>query len=451
MMKKIIVLAILSVVCRMDKVYGMNLVAGEKTYNIEKVLKSELDLTVDEITAVWAELNANSYAMIRSNKTSAALCAFIYLYDKYDKNSFNKHYPDCASFKRLDDINFQWYGGSTLLHGSASCGNVQLVSKLVDAGADVSIKDDQGCTPFAYDCTIVNDILALSKAIAENNVKDMKPIVSCYYNNYSDTLSNSAAFCYACFRVLDEGVCPRRFSTEKELEELNNVDYRGFKGNTLLHLVAKSRDITILQKLFAVGADATLKNDDGNTPLIVAAMHGRGLSVKELVKKDGVEVNVVNNKGNTALYEAVDAWGKSEDSNVSAQGLCRVVQPLFDKGADLSVKNNDGKTALDLVQTDDVKEVLKKMQNIVAVNALFFNKRVLLAVCFICGVWGYVLNMYSKTKLHRAARDGKVDEVRRLLSQGADKNAKDYDGKTALQLAANNGHVEIVKLLNIAS
>jgi ankyrin repeat protein len=49
--------------------------------------------------------------------------------------------------------------------------------------------------------------------------------------------------------------------------------------------------------------------------------------------------------------------------------------------------------------------------------------------------------------LHDAVRLGNADAVRRLVSRGADINAKDETGGTALQRASVVGNVEAVKFL----
>lgn len=51
------------------------------------------------------------------------------------------------------------------------------------------------------------------------------------------------------------------------------------------------------------------------------------------------------------------------------------------------------------------------------------------------------------TPLHRAADEGNRPLVEELLAKGAEVNAKDNDGWTPLQFAAQQGHHEVVLLL----
>ena len=53
----------------------------------------------------------------------------------------------------------------------------------------------------------------------------------------------------------------------------------------------------------------------------------------------------------------------------------------------------------------------------------------------------------GKTALHNASQSGYTEIVRLLLDNGADVNAKDNYGRTALHNASESGYTEIVRLL----
>jgi ankyrin repeat protein len=56
-------------------------------------------------------------------------------------------------------------------------------------------------------------------------------------------------------------------------------------------------------------------------------------------------------------------------------------------------------------------------------------------------------NWFENEKLHFAAQDGLVEEVRELLAKGYDPNVFDELSKTPLHYAAERGHVEVMKAL----
>ena len=57
------------------------------------------------------------------------------------------------------------------------------------------------------------------------------------------------------------------------------------------------------------------------------------------------------------------------------------------------------------------------------------------------------LDEFGRTGLHHAVLEGKTSEVRRLLAQGYDANAKDKQGWTPLHFAAQEYQVEIAAIL----
>ena len=53
----------------------------------------------------------------------------------------------------------------------------------------------------------------------------------------------------------------------------------------------------------------------------------------------------------------------------------------------------------------------------------------------------------ERNVLFQPAENGDYAEVKRLIEEGADVNAQDIDGYTALMTASANGHPEVTKLL----
>jgi ankyrin repeat protein len=75
-------------------------------------------------------------------------------------------------------------------------------------------------------------------------------------------------------------------------------------GETALMIAIKRRDTPWMGFLLQNGADPNLKDGEGNTPLIVAAMNGFPEGVRVLLVSKA-QVDGTNGKGETALIKAV--------------------------------------------------------------------------------------------------------------------------------------------------
>jgi len=94
-------------------------------------------------------------------------------------------------------------------------------------------------------------------------------------------------------------------------------------------------DPAVVRALVAGGADIHEKDADGMTPLHWAVI-GHHLDVLKVVLESGAEVNAVDRFGFTPLlYSATIDFGDAEAASA-----------LLKAGADASVKNKEGKTAL---------------------------------------------------------------------------------------------------------
>jgi len=147
------------------------------------------------------------------------------------------------------------------------------------------------------------------------------------------------------------------------------VNATGAYGMTPLHFAADSFNVDIVKFLIERGADVNAKCNEGDTPLHYAA-YIYSLDVVKCLVDLGADVNAKNNDGETPLHSAVknlyvdygncdpnDPSGEFHDAN-RANG--DVLKYLIDEGADVHAKNNEGKTAFDVADTDEKKNFLKE-------------------------------------------------------------------------------------------
>ncbi|MHC4648880.1 MAG: ankyrin repeat domain-containing protein, partial [Planctomycetota bacterium] len=166
----------------------------------------------------------------------------------------------------------------------------------------------------------------------------------------------------------------------------------------------------------------TVYESTGGAKLIQAVKDGGLQTVQDLLT-NGVEVNAKDYDGKTAL-----GWA-------AYKGHTEIVKLLLDKGADVNAKTNKGVTALMLAAEQNHVEITKLLLAKDAdINAKTTDN-------------GQTALM---TALLVAAYTGDPEMVTILLEKGADVNASTENGVTALLMAAQNGHTEVVKLLEKA-
>ena len=113
--------------------------------------------------------------------------------------------------------------------------------------------------------------------------------------------------------------------------------------------------LEILKLTVAAGADLVSVNRYGGTALIPAAHHGHVNVVRYLVATK-IDLDHVNFLGWTALLEAVVLG----DGGPIYQEIIRL---LVDAGADITIVDKDGKTALDLARASSQSKVVEILEN----------------------------------------------------------------------------------------
>jgi len=145
--------------------------------------------------------------------------------------------------------------------------------------------------------------------------------------------------------------------------------------NTPLHMAAARNFTEMATLLIDNGARVNAVNEDGNTPLHQAVRHTASMDTIKLLLSKKAKVNIKNGEGMTVLHLLAlqnpeckiqpkasyrdNVGANDEDQSVASwqrpygryfEGVNRIeaIKLLVDNGADLSIKDKDGDTPLDL-------------------------------------------------------------------------------------------------------
>lgn len=135
----------------------------------------------------------------------------------------------------------------------------------------------------------------------------------------------------------------------KEKPALLNV--KDAKGETLLHIAAKTDNTAIVNLLLKKGININIADGRSMTALHQAIMDRSGFMARFLVE-NGADVNARDRLGVTPL-----GW------LATVGGDHALVELLISKGANINAKNNNGQTALQLAEANghkNIAEILKK-------------------------------------------------------------------------------------------
>ena len=104
-------------------------------------------------------------------------------------------------------------------------------------------------------------------------------------------------------------------------------------------------NIEAVKKHLAAGTKADVKNDEGWTPLILAAGEGQK-KIADLLISKGAEVNAMTDDGLTALFAAIAGSHKE------------IAEVLIAKGADVNARGFFGMTPLNMADDEGEKEMV---------------------------------------------------------------------------------------------
>ena len=241
------------------------------------------------------------------------------------------------------DPDAQTVGGATALHLAASQATVSVVSALLSAGADPNARDDEGGkSPLHY--------------AAGYQMKTLLPVVTSLLQAGADPGSSPA-------RMDDNGLSPLHEAlmnpevTAPVIKALLDTGAdpmaRDQDGDTPLHIAANwSDDVAIIQALLDAGADVRAENEDGSRPVDLAWDIRGSEAYWHLVVPEGALVPGRTFNGSLSSSDAVLDDGSHYDLwSVTVRAGQRVVIDMESDDVDayLRVLRNDGTT----IATDD--------------------------------------------------------------------------------------------------
>jgi ankyrin repeat protein len=240
---------------------------------------------------------------------------------------------------------------------------------LIEAGADMNLVDPDGAT--AVVIAIINanyDAAALlAEQGADPNIGDKDAKMAALYaavdmhrlaigHGRPNTKPSGQLDAVDLIKILlARGANPNARLAAPLMQRHHTAGDRALgDGSTPFMRAAKSGDVAVMRLLVAAGADPLLKQPNQTNALMLAAGLGwrdgspaapsydqgseqDAIEAIKICMQAGIDINATTNTGETALHAAI-----------SGRGSETIVRFLVDSGANLTAKNKQGRTPLEV-------------------------------------------------------------------------------------------------------
>uniref|UniRef100_A0A670ZR79 Ankyrin 3 n=1 Tax=Pseudonaja textilis TaxID=8673 RepID=A0A670ZR79_PSETE len=362
------------------------------------------------------------------------------------------------------DINICNQNGLNALHLASKEGHVEVVSELIQRGANV----DAATKVWSWYMKL-NGFTPLYMAAQENHLEVVKFLLD---NGASQSLAT------------EDGFTPLAVALQQGHDQVVSLllenDTKGKVRLPALHIAARKDDTKAAALLLQNDHNADVESKSGFTPLHIAAHYGninvatlllnRGAAVDFTARNDITPLHVASKRGNTNMVKLLLDRGAKIDAKTrdgltplhcgARSGHEQVVRMLLDRGAPLLSKTKNGLSPLHMAtQGDHLNCVQLLIEHHVPVDDVTNDYLTALHVAAHCGHYKVAKVLLDKkanpnakalngfTPLHIACKKNRIKVMELLLKHGASIQAVTESGLTPIHVAAFMGHVNIVSQL----
>ncbi|XP_018398120.1 PREDICTED: protein TANC2 [Cyphomyrmex costatus] len=315
----------------------------------------------------------------------------------------------------------EYLGNAPVLCMYAHEGSVEMVSLLLEFGADVELTNSQGCTALSLaaargHCDVVRRLAAAGASLGHVDMAGQCSLVHAARHGRLSVVG----YLLAC-----DWISPSESKAENGILEISREE----AAQQAVVAAASQGHEAVVEYLLDM-AEVIIDRPDtliGETALTISAANGSTATVSALLAR-GANPLVVNTKGLSPLMLAAREghWGTAE--RLLQGNLSSSMDTVSDETISLLEQRDlAGRTALMLAACEGHINLLE----------LFLDK-------------GAILKTKDKeglTALSWACVRGRITAVQMLLDRGSDVNTNDNSGRTPLDLAAFQGNPKLVQLL----